>query len=72
MSVLRFEIYKEASGASQGLLAIPAQWRWRLRAANNRIIANSGEGYYNKEDCIHAINLVKSTTGNTPVEEVRG
>ena len=37
------------------------QWRWRLVAANNRIIANSGEGYFNKADCLHAIDLVKGT-----------
>lgn len=42
------------------------QWRWRLTAANNRIIANSGEGYHNQQDCLGAINLVKSTA-TTPV-----
>ena len=36
------------------------EWRWRLRAANNEIIADSGEGYRNKSDCLAAINLVKS------------
>lgn len=33
-------------------------WRWRLLAANNRNIANSGEGYFNESDCLHAIQLV--------------
>ena len=37
------------------------QWRWRLNAANHRTIADSGEGYHNKGDCISAINLVKSS-----------
>jgi uncharacterized protein len=37
------------------------QWRWRLVAANNRIIANSGEGYFNEADCLYAINLVKGS-----------
>lgn len=36
-------------------------WRWRLRAANNRTIADSGEGYYNESDCDAAIALVKSS-----------
>jgi uncharacterized protein YegP (UPF0339 family) len=36
------------------------QWRWRLRASNNKIIAESGEGYHNKADCIAAIRLVQS------------
>ncbi len=43
-------------------------WRWHLKAANNRIIANSGESYYNKTDCLSAIGLVKGS-GNTPVYE---
>ena len=38
------------------------QWRWRLVAANNKIIANSGEGYHNKADCQHAIRLVKGSS----------
>jgi uncharacterized protein YegP (UPF0339 family) len=42
------------------------QWRWRLIASNNKIIANSGEGYYNEADCDNAINLVKGSS-NAPV-----
>ncbi|WP_375566529.1 YegP family protein [Oceaniradius stylonematis] len=44
------------------------QWRWTLYAANNRKIANSGEGYHNKADCRHAIDLVKGS-GSAPVYE---
>ncbi|HEY8328675.1 MAG TPA: DUF1508 domain-containing protein, partial [Rhodanobacter sp.] len=36
------------------------QWRWRLKAANHQILA-SGESYVNKQDCIHAVNLLKQT-----------
>jgi uncharacterized protein YegP (UPF0339 family) len=36
-------------------------WRWRLVAANRRIIADSGEGYRNEADCDHAIALVKAS-----------
>ena len=36
-------------------------WRWTLYAANNKKIADSGESYYNKADCEHAINLVKGS-----------
>lgn len=43
--------YRDAAG----------QWRWQLKAANGRIIANSGEGYYNETDCDNAIRLVKSS-----------
>jgi uncharacterized protein YegP (UPF0339 family) len=44
------------------------QWRWHLQAANNKIIAASGEGYWNKQDCEHAIGLVKGSY-NTPIYE---
>lgn len=51
-------IYRDAS----------LQWRWRLIAGNSRIIADSGESYHNKSDCLHAINLVKGSS-NAPVRE---
>ena len=53
-----YQIYRDSQSA----------WRWRLRAANHRVVADSGEGYYNKMDCLHAINLVKGTMG-APVYE---
>ena len=40
---------------------VQVRWRWRLLAANNQIIADSGEGYYNESDCRAAIDLVKSS-----------
>jgi len=55
---MAYFIYKDASN----------QWRWRLRAANQKIIADSGESYFNKSDCIHAINLVKGSS-QAPVYE---
>lgn len=48
---MHYSVYKDAQG----------YWRWTLYAANNRKIANSGEGYHNRQDCIDAINLVAST-----------
>lgn len=30
------------------------EWRWRLRAGNNRIIACSGEAFYSKDDAVRA------------------
>lgn len=56
---MRFHVYADTGG----------YWRWRLLAANNRTIADSGEGYYNKQDCLSAIELVKSAY-NAPVYEV--
>lgn len=56
---MTYYVYKDAAG----------EWRWRLLAANNRKIANSGEGYNNKQDCLDAIELVKgSSTAPVKVE----
>jgi len=48
---MTFELYKDAAG----------YWRWRLKANNARTIADSAESYYNKSDCISAINLVQGS-----------
>lgn len=55
---MTYWIYKDAQN----------QWRWTLEAANNRKIANSGEGYYNKQDCLAAIQLVKGSAA-APIKE---
>ena len=52
-----FEIYRDSK----------SQYRWRLFAENKKIVADSGESYYNKKDCEHGIDLVKSTDAKTPV-----
>lgn len=54
-----FKLYKDSAG----------YWRWTLYAANNKKIADSGEGYHNKADATAGINLVKSTSTSTPVNE---
>ena len=35
------------------------QYRWRLKASNGRIIADSAEGYHNLADCQNMIALIK-------------
>lgn len=51
-----FQIFQEPNG----------DWRWRLRSANNgKIIADSGEGYKKRPDCVHGIRLV-SQVAPTP------
>ena len=56
---MEYQVYKVTAG----------QYRWRLVAANNRRIADSGEGYNNKADCLAAINLVKGSA-NAPVKDL--
>jgi uncharacterized protein YegP (UPF0339 family) len=55
---MTYYYWKDASG----------QWRWHLMAANNRIIANSGESYHNEQDCLSAIKLVQGSA-NAPVKK---
>lgn len=35
-------------------------WYWHLKSSSNGQVIAQGEGYVNKSDCLHAINLVKS------------
>lgn len=48
------EIYESRRG-----LSLRKQWRWRIKAANGRIVATSGEGYNNKADLLHALDVVR-------------
>ncbi|MEE9237166.1 MAG: YegP family protein [Thermoplasmata archaeon] len=55
---MKFEVYQDKKG----------EYRWRLRADNYQIIA-SGEGYVNRSDCLHCIDLVKAVNPDTDVED---
>ncbi len=55
---MRFETYVDSAG----------QHRWRLLAKNQKVIADSSEGYDNLSDCLHGIILVMGTDANTPIE----
>ncbi len=55
---MKFQLYQDKKD----------EWRWRLRAANGKIIA-SGEGYKNKMDAVAAIDLVKRS-GDAIIEEI--
>lgn len=55
---LTYHVFKDAAG----------EWRWHLRASNGRIVADSGQGYNDRADCLHGIELVKSSS-NAPVED---
>jgi uncharacterized protein len=60
MSNLTYYLYKDTAG----------QYRWYLEAGNNRKIANGGEGYHNRQDCISAVHLVMGTNGTTPFTDL--
>ena len=43
-------------------------WCWTLYNANDRMIARNVEKYYNKAECLAAIDVVKSSSA-VPVKE---
>ena len=55
---MNYVMYKDKRG----------QFRWRLKAANGKIIAASSESYIKKADCQHGIHLVKGTA-DAPVHD---
>jgi uncharacterized protein len=58
-AVSKFQLYKDRKG----------EYRWRLRARNGEIIADSNEGYSSKASCKHGIDLVKQQAANAEVED---
>ena len=44
------------------------EWRWRLKASNGRIIADSGEGYKNEQECLANIKRVQGSA-TAPVKK---
>jgi uncharacterized protein YegP (UPF0339 family) len=56
---LKFETYTDAG----------KDIRWRLIATNGQIIATSGQGYKDKRDCEHAIDVIKKGAADAKVEE---
>lgn len=56
---MKFEVYQDDAG----------EWRWRLIAANGKLIANSGEGYKRRGDCYHGIELIQLSAADAEVVE---
>ena len=55
----KFQLFKDRKG----------EYRWRLRARNGQIIADSNEGYSTKASCKHGIELVKQQAASAEVED---
>jgi uncharacterized protein YegP (UPF0339 family) len=59
---LTFEIYDDKS----------KEHRWRVKASNGQVIATSSQGYKDKADCEHAIEVIKKGAAHAEVvEEVK-
>jgi uncharacterized protein YegP (UPF0339 family) len=55
----KFILYKDKKG----------EFRWRLRHDNGNIIANSGEGYVDKDGAKNGINSVKENAPSAPIDD---
>lgn len=54
-----FQVFKDKAG----------EWRWRLRAANGRVIADGSEGYVERVEVFRAIQRVKEQAPGAGVED---
>ena len=59
-SRLRFEVFRDRRG----------EYRWRLRAPNGQIVADSAEGYVRKSDCLRGMDLVRQVTVSNEVRDM--
>ena len=61
-TMAKFEIYKDTA----------KQHRWRLRSANNQVIASSGESFTTKDGCKNGIAAVKRDSPTASTEDQTG
>lgn len=52
-----FELYKDFRG----------EYRWRFKAPNGKIIADSAEGYTSSQGAIDGLNLVAANSSGAPI-----
>ncbi len=56
----RVEVYRDRAG----------RWRWRLRAVNGKVIADSGQGYHARRECVLAAKRTRESMADAAVWEV--
>jgi uncharacterized protein YegP (UPF0339 family) len=56
---VKYHVYQDSAG----------EWRWRLKAANGKVLADSGEGYSSKQACKEGIDLVKDSAAAPVVDD---
>ncbi|MBW3537179.1 MAG: DUF1508 domain-containing protein [Actinobacteria bacterium] len=56
----KFEIYRDAA----------SEYRWRLKASNGRIVADSGEGYSSHSNAHRAAENARNQIGRASIESV--
>lgn len=50
---MKFEVYADKRG----------EFRWRLKAANGKVLADSGESYTRRRRCVDAVARIKRALG---------
>lgn len=55
---MRFVVYHDAGKG----------WRWRLKAANGLVIADSGEGYATRSNAVRAVRRFKGAAYRAGIE----
>lgn len=53
----QFEVYRDSAD----------DYRWRLRAGNGNIIADSGQGYSRRTDCENGIDAVREAAPDAKI-----
>lgn len=56
----KVEVYQDAVG----------EWRWRIKGRTGRVLADSGEGYVNRQDCETGLEVVRILSEQWPVERL--
>ena len=57
--MFKFEVYRDAA----------SDYRWRLKASNGRIVADSGEGYASRSNARRAAENVRRQIGGANIED---
>jgi uncharacterized protein YegP (UPF0339 family) len=57
----KFEYYKDVAG----------EWRWRVKHQNGNIVADSSEGYKNKQDMLDVVQNITDALKTEQFQEVQ-
>ena len=58
VSSMYYRVYRDMRG----------EWRWNYNSSNGNVIADSGEGYRNKSDCLNGISIIKGSSDDPVIE----
>jgi uncharacterized protein YegP (UPF0339 family) len=56
---MKFHLYRDKN----------REWRWRLKASNGRVLADSGEGYKRKGGARKAVEIVRAGAAGVEIVE---